>query len=99
VAISYQFIRLNLHATMGWDKEDQTGVNPPRKSGKGGGPPAQAKPGSGDPIDNIFHDHEDGNEDSDDKNTDYNFGMDGGPTASTTGTTVNPGDIVLRVRQ
>jgi hypothetical protein len=44
---------------MGRD-DNQTGVNPqqqkriPRKVEKGGGSSAQAKPGSEDPIDNIF---------------------------------------------
>ena len=61
----------------------------PRKPGKGGGSSAQAKPGSEDPIDNIFRDCNDGLEDSKDENTDYNFRMDGGPTAGTTDTTAN----------
>ncbi len=66
----------------------------PRKQGKGGGPSAQAKPGSEDPIDDIFCDRNDGLEDTDDKNADYNFPMDGSSTAGTTGTTANPGDAV-----
>ena len=59
----------------------------PRKEGKGGGSSGQAKPGSKDPIDNIFRNRNDGLDDSDDEDTDYNFRMDGGPTAGTTGMT------------
>ncbi len=51
------------------------------------------KPGSGDPIDNIFRNHGDEIEKSEDENADYAFRMDGGPTAGTagnTGMTANP---------
>ncbi len=68
----------------------------PRKSGKGGGSLAQAKPGSEDPIGNIFRDHNDGLKDSDNENADYNFPMDGSSTAGTTGMTANPGDAAGR---
>jgi hypothetical protein len=64
----------------------------PRKLGKGSGSSARAKPGSEDPINNIFRDRNDGLEDSEDENTDYNFRMDRGPTAGTIDTTANSGD-------
>ena len=72
---------------MGREKEDMTGAKTsqkriPRKSGKGGKPPAQVKLGSGDPIDNIFRNHGDEIEKSEDENADYAFPMDGGPTAN-----------------
>ena len=57
-----------------------------RKQGKGGGTSAQANPGFEAPIDNIFRNrNEEGLDDPDDENPEYNFRMDGGPAAGTTG--------------